>query len=118
MESNTYCLNLLERPFEAIKNGTKKVEVRANKEGTQINNMKPGDKIIFKKCGTDETLCCTVSQITLYDSVRQLLITEGVTRTLSSGKDLEDGIKSIESIPGYKDIIKEYGVFAITLIFL
>lgn len=115
MEHNTYFLNLLERPFEAIKNGTKTVEVRANKEGSQVINMIPGDTLIFKKCGTNETLSCTIKRITLYNSVRELLTTEGVSHTLSSGKNLEDGIKSIESIPGYKEVIDTNGVFAIIL---
>ena len=115
MNSNTYFLNSLERPFEAIKNGTKKVEVRANKERTQLIKMKPGDKIIFKKLESDETLSRIISRITHYNSIRELLINEGVDHTLSSGGDLENGIRSIESIPGYKEAIDSNGVFAIVL---
>ena len=113
MDSNIYYLNLLERPFEAIRRGTKTVEVRANKDS--VNRMKADDTIIFTKCGTNDKLKCTIVRITLYLTVRDLLVTEGIERTLSSGKDLEDGIKSIESISDYKEQIARNGVLAIVL---
>ena len=102
-----YTLNLLERPYEAIKNGTKNVEVRPNKEGSIVNNMKSGDIVIFKKCGTEEKQLCMIRRITLYSDVKELLIAEGTNNTLSSG------IESILSIPGYRENIEKYGVFAI-----
>lgn len=46
-----------------------------------------------------------------------LLINEGTDVTLSSGKNLQDGIKSIESIPGYKENIMNNGVYAIHIKF-
>jgi len=49
----------------------------------------------------------------LASSVKNLLMTEGLNRTLSSGKNLEDGIRSIESISDYKEQIAKNGVFAI-----
>jgi ASC-1-like (ASCH) protein len=110
------CLNIRERPFEAIKRGLKKVEVRANKECSPISLLNRGNTIIFANCGTNEKLFCIIDRITHYKTVRDLLIAEGVERTLSSGKDLEGGIESIESIGDYKQVIKERGVFAIVLV--
>jgi len=115
MENNQFFLHLPERPFEAIRRGTKKVEVRANKNGNSVNEMKAGDLIVFRKCGTCEEQRCTIVRIRLYPTVKELLLTEGVDQTLSSGKDLEAGIQSIESIPGYKGFISTNGVFAIVL---
>jgi len=111
-------LNLRERPFEAIKAGTKKVEIRANKKkkvGDAANLIKTGDIIIFKKENSEEKLQCTVERITLYKSVRDLLLAEGTEFTLSSTKNIEEGIKSIESIDNYKELIAKNGVFAIKL---
>lgn len=44
------------------------------------------------------------------------MTTEGIVGVLSSEGNIDDGIISIESIPGYKDIIDKYGVYAIKLI--
>jgi ASC-1-like (ASCH) protein len=99
MSDREYFLTLSER---AIKRGSKKVEVRANKNKSSVAKMEAGDVIVFTKIGTSEQLRCQIERITLYSTVRDLLLTEGIEPTLSSGKSLEDGITSIESISGYK----------------
>ena len=104
-----------DRPFRAINNGTKKVEVRANRENTIISSIKTGDVIQFKNIITHETIHSIVSQVTLYRTVKQLLEREGIERTLSSKGTLEEGIKSIESISDYEAVIRDRGVFAIVL---
>jgi len=51
MESKIFHKNLYERPFNAIKNGKKNVEIRANKNSiskNSVNFIKEGDVIIFK----------------------------------------------------------------------
>lgn len=114
----TFCKNLNERPFEAIKNGSKKIEIRANKKEiseNSINLMQEGDKIIFTKLHSDEKISCVIERITLYNSTRELLEKEGTKCTLSSTDDLEEGIRSIESIGDYKELIAKNGVFAIEL---
>lgn len=105
-----YYLNIQQRAYDAIQNGAKTVEVRANRVNSSVSRMKKGDIIIFNK-----TQKCIITRITLYDNVRNLLLTEGIDRTLSSGKNLEDGIKSIEEISDYKQIIRENGVYAINI---
>lgn len=120
MEVRVFYLNLQERPFEAIKNRTKKIEVRANKNETSVNSINKiniGDTIIFTRNGTNEKIQCSVTRIVLYPDVRSLLLAEGTEQTLSSGKNLEDGIKSIESISDYKEQIAKNGVFAIALLY-
>lgn len=102
------------RPFNAIRNSTKTVEVRANKKVGRLNyaQIAKGDFIVFINQETRKSVKCLVERVTLYKDVRSLLIAEGVENTLSSGGDLEAGIKSIESITDYKKIIAEKGVFA------
>lgn len=115
----TFHKNLYERPFEAIKKGTKRIEIRANKNENSknsINLMKEGDNIIFKKINSDEQITCTIKRITLYNSVRELLEKEGTQYTLSSTNNLEEGIIAVESISNYKELILKNGVFAIELI--
>jgi hypothetical protein len=41
---------------------------------------------------------------------------EGTEFTLSSTNDIKEGIDSIESINGYKELIEKNGVFAVELI--
>ena len=118
MTGKTFLKNLYERPFNAIKRGQKNIEIRANKNtfsGNSINLIGEGDFIIFKKVDSEERLKCTVERKTLYRSVRELLEAEGTEFTLSSTQNIEEGIKSVESIGNYKEIIAKNGVFAIKI---
>ena len=108
-----HLLNLNDRPFNAIKSRSKTVEVRANKE--PICSMKIGDLIQFTNNLTGDMIICCITKITLYNNVRELLLSEGIDNTLSSKSDIETGIKNIESIPGYKEIIDQKGVYAISI---
>jgi len=118
MTGKTFLKNLYERPFNAIKKGQKNIEIRANKNDfseNSINLIEEGDFIIFKKVGSEERLKCTVERKTLYRSVRELLEAEGTESTLSSTNNIEEGIKSVESIGNYKELIAKNGVFAIKI---
>ena len=75
--------------------------------------MKKDDKIIFSD--NNERIKVVVERKTLYKTVRELLESEGTEKTLSSTNNIGEGIKSVESIPGYKDFIEENGVFAIKI---
>jgi len=105
---------LRSRPFNAIKNGTKTIEVRANKKVGRLDyaQILKNDQIVFINQETGKTIKCIVERVTLYKNVRTLLTEEGVENTLSSGGDLESGIRSIEAITDYKKVIAEKGVFA------
>lgn len=118
MAGKTFLKNLYERPFNAIKDNQKNVEIRANKNifsGSSVNLIEKGDFIIFKKIGSEEKIKCTVERKTLYKSVRELLESEGTEHSLSSTNNIEEGIKSVESIGNYKELIAKNGVFAIKL---
>ncbi len=118
MVGRIFLKSLYERAFNAIKNGQKDVEIRANRNSfseNSINLIEEGDFIIFKKVESDEKIKCTVERKTLYKTVRELLESEGVKNTLSSTNNIEEGIRSVESISDYKELIAKNGVFAIKL---
>lgn len=106
-------LSLKSRPFNAILNRAKKIEIRANTE--KISTIKVNDTIVFCNIETNKKLDCTVKRIEIYPTVRQLLEKEGTEYTLSSTNNFEEGIISIESISNYKEIIPKVGVCAIEI---
>lgn len=112
-----HVLDLNNRPWQAIKRGTKSIEVRANGAYSDFDHsqIKTGDTIRFINNETEQTLEVKVVAVRQYQTVRELLETEGTKRTLSSGKDIIGGIESIHSITRYKEAIKKNGVFAIEL---
>lgn len=56
---------------------------------------------------------CIITEINWYKSVEELLMIEGTRYTLSSTNDYNEGINSINKLDGYKEAIKENGVYAI-----
>ena len=110
-------LNLRNRPFQAIINGQKRIEIRPNKNKGRVNysNLANGDIIVFKNEKTKREISCIVKRKSLYKSIYELLISEGTHRTLSSTNSIEIGIRSVESIENYKEIISKHGVYAIEI---
>ena len=110
-----YELNLNDRPFQAIKAGTKKIEGRAPKDGNDLRygKMSPGDFITFNNNQTNEKLTCAVLSITHYPNVRSMLEAEGTQNVLSSGRNIEEGIESYNNLGDYKERIGKYGIYAI-----
>lgn len=108
-----------ERPFNAIKNGTKEVEGRVPKSDEEniYKEMKPGDVIEFSLIGTNskEKLLTEIVYISHYTSFREMLETETPQRVLSSGGAIEEGVESYNSLNGYKDNVKRFGVYAIAI---
>ena len=110
-----YNLDLNDRAFKSIKNKTKRVEIRTTKLGENhfdYGILKSGDEIEFKSYD-GEIINCLVGDVNHYDSIEELLTLEGTRYTLSSTNDFNEGIKSINSINGYKEAIKVNGVYAI-----
>ena len=110
-------LDLNDRAFYAIKNGTKRVEIRANTGNNDFSKYEIGDIIIFKN-SENKTINCKIKEINKYDSIEDLLMQEGTKYTLSSTNDYNEGIKSINSFDGYEEAIKKNGVYAIHIEYL
>lgn len=109
-----YNLSLNNRAFKAIKTGTKKVEIRSTKLDNSFDYsiLKEKDIIEFTSYN-NEKLKCLITKINWYPSIEELLTIEGTKYTLSSTDDYYEGIKSINSLDGYKESIPINGVFAI-----
>lgn len=112
-----YTLDLNNRAFDAIINGTKKVEIRAYTGKTDYSKMKTGDLITFIN-DLEEMITCKIGEINHYETVEELLMLEGTRYTTSSTNDYEEGIKSINKLTGYAEAIKENGVYAIHIEYL
>lgn len=110
-----YNFDINNRAFNAIKNRTKRVEIRVTKLGENhfdYGVLKSGDTIEFKSYD-GEIINCLVEDVNHYDSIEELLTLEGTRYTLSSTNDFNQGVKSINSINGYKEAMKTNGVFAV-----
>lgn len=115
-----YTFDINNRAFNAIKNDLKRVEIRTTKIGDGHFNysvIKPNDYINFISYDKEQ-IRCRVKEINWYESIERLLMLEGTKYTLSSTDDYEEGIKSINSLDGYKDAIKSNGVYAIHIEYL
>lgn len=107
-------MHLPERPFRAIKNGTKKVEGRVSSSANdRYSKIKAGDEIVFELEPGTEIIDVKVNFVHHYPDVRSMLENEGVENVLSSRGNLEQGIESYHSIPHYRENIKKYGIYAI-----
>ena len=113
-----YLLDIDDRPFRAIVAGTKRVEGRTPTEHdkTPYSTFEVGDLITFVNNTSGETLKVRVIFVHHYPGVREMLIKEGVNNVLSSSpKTVDHGIKSYNSLTGYKEGIKKNGIYAIGL---
>ena len=111
-------LNINNRAALAIKNNTKRVEIRANKNiKHDYSKLKNGDIIEFSsdKYGV---IFVSVLEVNHYNSLEELFILEGTRYTTSSTNDKEEAIKSINSLDGYKEAIDNSGVYAIHIKYL
>lgn len=113
-------LSINDRPFMAIRAGTKKIEGRApkNEDDKQYELMSVGDTITFINNSTNEQMMCEITSVSKYFDVRSMLEAEGTKNVLSSGLDIEGGIKSYNSLDGYEDGIKKFGIYAIGIRFI
>lgn len=112
-----YNLNLNNRAFDAIINGTKRIEIRAYTGNTDYSKMNKNDYIIFKN-EHDEKIVCKVEEINYYSTIEELLVLEGTKYTTSSTNDYNEAIQNIKKLNGYDNAIEKYGVYAIHIEYL
>ena len=112
-------LNINDRAALAIKNGTKRVEIRANKEKDKhdYSQLKENDIIEFESENLG-IFYVKVKEINHYDSLDQLFTMEGTKYTTSSTNDKEQAIKNVNKLDGYPKAIKQNGVYAIHIKYL
>ena len=112
-------LKINDRAALAIKNNTKRIEIRASKKNNKhdYSKLEENDIIEF----TSENLgifYVKVKGVNHYDSLEQLFTLEGTRYTTSSTNDKEEAIKNVNKIDGYEDAIKKSGVYAIHIKYL
>ena len=112
-------LNINDRAALAIKNNTKRVEIRANKENSEhdYSILKTNDIIEFNS-NILGIFYVRVKESNHYDSLDQLFTFEGTRYTTSSTNDKEEAIKNVGKLDGYEEAIKKNGVFAIHIEYL
>lgn len=112
-------LNINDRAALAIKNGTKRVEIRANKENSNhnYNALKENDIIEFTSHNLG-TFYVKVKEVNHYDSLEELFTMEGTKYTVSSTNDKKEAIENINQLDGYPEAIKRNGVYAIHIEYL
>lgn len=110
-------LNLNNRAFNSIINGTKKIELRASSDEHNYNDYKINDKIIFRNDNNEEIMCKIVAN-NHYNSIEELLTLEGTRYTTSSTNDYNEAIENILKLNGYKEKIQKNGINAIHIMFL
>ena len=118
-------LNINDRAALAIKNGTKRVEIRANTNNKDFSKLKKNEIIEFNSDDLG-TFYVKVKEVNHYNSIEELLTLEGTKYTLSSTDDFDKGVKSINSINNNNYLvfkqkleeIKKSGVYAIHIEYL
>ncbi len=112
-------LNINDRAALAIKNNTKRVEIRVNKEnsGHDYSKLKQSDIIEFTSNNLRK-FYVKVKEVNHYNSLDELFTLEGTRYTTSSTNDREEAIKNVNKLDGYVDAIKKNGVYAIHIEYL
>ena len=115
----TMKLNINDRAALAIKNGSKKVEIRANKKdsGKDYGALKTNDIIEFNSNNLD-VFYVKVKEVNYYNSLEELFTMEGTRYTTSSTNDYNEAINNVNKLDGYKEAIRKNGVYAIHIEYL
>lgn len=112
-----YKLNLNDRAFDAIINKTKRIEIRTNTNNHNYDSLESNDIIEFTN-SINRKIICKVKDVNHYDTVENLLILEGTKYTTSSTNDYQKAIERINSLNGYEEAIKKFGIYAIHIEYL
>ena len=111
-------LNINDRAAIAIKNKTKRIEIRANKiDECDYSKVNVNDIIEFSSNNLG-MFYVKVKEINYYKTLQELLTLEGTKYTTSSTNDYNEAIKNIYKLNGYKDAIDKNGVYAIHIEYL
>ena len=124
---NEYQLEIYKKPLEAIKRGSKRIEIRTNNsyENIQHELLEPGDIISFQIINgppfvnldviVPDALRVKVKNVIKYKDPNELLIKEGLEVLSTLVNSLEEGIELLYSFHEYKEMIPIHGLFAIEI---
>ncbi len=112
-------LNISDCEALAIKNNTKRVEIRVKKENSEYDysKLKENDIIEFTSNNLG-VFYVKVKEVNHYNSLEELFTLEGIRYTTSSTKDKEEAIRNVSAPDGYQEAIEKNGVYAIHIEYL
>ena len=125
--TSSYKLEIYKKPLDAIKNGTKHIEIRTNNsyEAIDYSLLKVNDVISFQIINgppfinldviTPDALKVKVKRVTNYRNPEELLLNEGLQVLSTLVNSLDEGIKMLYSFHEYEDMIPIHGIFAIEI---
>ena len=125
--TSSYKLEIYKKPLEAIKNGTKHIEIRTNNsyEAIDYSLLKVDDIISFQIINgppfvnldvvTPDALKVKVKRVTNYRNPEELLLNEGLQVLSTLVNSLDEGIKMLYSFHEYEEMIPIHGIFAIEI---
>ena len=125
--TSLYKLEIYKKPLDAIKNGTKHIEIRTNNsyEAIDYSLLKVDDIISFQIINgppfvnldvvTPDALKVKVKRVTNYRNPEELLLNEGLQVLSTLVNSLDEGIKMLYSFHEYEDMIPIHGIFAIEI---
>ena len=125
--TSLYKLEIYKKPLDAIKNGTKHIEIRTNNsyEAIDYSLLKVDDVISFQIINgppfvnldvvTPDALKVKVKRVTNYRNPEELLLNEGLQVLSTLVNSLDEGIKMLYSFHEYEDMIPIHGIFAIEI---
>lgn len=111
-----YYFDLNDMPFDAIKIGKKKIETRIQTDDhpkSEFEGMKEGEQIIFTKESVGEKMTVQILGVRHYEDIASLLNSEGQENVMSYDTTREKALLSWNSLSGYEEGIKKYGIWAI-----
>lgn len=93
-------LNINDRAATSIKNNTKRVEIRVNKENSEYDysKLKRNDIIEFTSNNIG-VFYVKVKEVNFYKTLEELFTLEGTRYTVSSTNDREEAIKKMVYMP-------------------
>ena len=112
-------MKLRPKYYDFILNGTKRIEIRANKENSEhdYSKLKENDIIEFTSNNLG-LFYVKVKEVNHYETLEELFSLEGTRYTTSSTNDKEEAIKNVNKLDGYEEAIKKNGVYAIYIEYL
>ena len=125
--TSLYKLEIYKKPLEAIKNGSKNIEIRTNNsyEAIDYSLLKVDDIISFQIIDgppfvnldvvTPDALKVKVKRVTNYRNPEELLLNEGLQVLSTLVNSLDEGIKMLYSFHEYEEMIPIHGIFAIEI---
>ena len=122
-----YKLEIYKKPLKAIRNGTKRIEIRTNNsyENIDYKYLQPGDLISFQIINgppfvnldvvVPDALKVRVLDVIKYKDPKDLLVKEGLDVLSTLVNSLEEGVEMLYSFHEYKEMIPIHGIYAIEI---